>query len=202
MSIKKIKKLFEDSADLKLKILKHKSYLILEEMSNAIVKSIQNDGKLLICGNGGSAADAQHLAAELLIRLRPNKNRKSLPALALALDTSTITACGNDYGFNNIYKRIIESIGKKNDVLLVISTSGNSPNILNALKAAKKKNIICLGFLGSNGGKASKLCKSFIPPSNVTGRIQESHITAGHALMESIEDKLLKNKYLTLKKRV
>ena len=141
MSIKKIKKLFKDSADLKLKILKHKSYLILEEMSNAIVKSIQNDGKLLICGNGGSAADAQHLAAELLIRLRPNKNRKSLPALALALDTSTITACGNDYGFNNIYKRIIESIGKKNDVLLVISTSGNSPNILNALKAAKKKKL-------------------------------------------------------------
>lgn len=200
MTIKQIKKLFEQSIELKKRIIQDKSYYILNEMSDEITKSIMNNGKLLLCGNGGSAADAQHLAAELLIRLRPTYNRKSLPAISLNFDSSTITACGNDYGFNNIYKRLIESIGLSNDVLLVISTSGNSINIVNALKAAKKKNITCFGFLGSNGGRASKLCKAFIAPSNITGRIQEAHITAGHALMESIEDKLIKSKYLTLNK--
>jgi len=199
MSLTNIKNLFIESANLKKKIIKEKTYYILEEMSNEIAKSIENNGKLLICGNGGSAADAQHLAAELLIRLRPTHNRKSVPAIALSLDISTITACGNDYGFNNLYKRLVESLGFKNDILLVISTSGNSINIINALKAAKKKNIKCFGFLGSNGGKASKICKAFISPSNITGRIQESHITAGHALMESIEDNLIKSNYLKIK---
>ena len=111
----------------------------IEEVIKIITKKIQKGGKLLLCGNGGSAADAQHLAAEFLVRLRPNVNRKPIPALSLAQDTSTITACGNDYSFDDIYLRTLQAIGDKKDVLICISTSGNSKNILKVLKEAKKK---------------------------------------------------------------
>ena len=153
----------------------------------------------MLCGNGGSAADAQHLAAEMLVRLRPNNNREGVPAIALAQDTSTITACGNDFGFEILYKRMVESLGKEGDIFIGITTSGNSENIILAMEAAKRMNIKVFGFLGCNGGDAFKLCdEAFIVPSNDTGRIQEAHITAGHALMECVEDKLLEVKYLNL----
>lgn len=188
--INHVKSIFTKSIRLKKQIIEKNIFTQIIHMSDAIHECLKKNGKLLICGNGGSAADAQHLAAELLVRLRPHINRKSLPALALAQDTSTITACGNDYSFDKIFSRMIEGIGNQNDILLCISTSGNSKNIINALKIAKKMKIKSLGFLGSNGGKAIKLCDiNFTVPSMETGRIQEAHITAGHALMELVENK-------------
>ena len=157
-----------------------------------IYKSLRNKGKIFFCGNGGSAADAQHLAAEMLIRLRPNNNREGIPAIALAQDTSTITACGNDFGYDQLFERLVRTLGHEGDVLIAITTSGNSKNIIAAMRAAKKIGIFVFGFLGSKGGEALKYCdEAFVVPSNNTGRIQESHITAGHALMELIEDELL-----------
>ena len=153
----------------------------------------------MLCGNGGSAADAQHLAAEMLIRLRPNYNRQGVPAIALAQDVSTITACGNDFGFDRLFERVLESLGNSGDVLIAITTSGNSMNVIKAMQLAREMNIIVFGFLGAGGGKALELCdEAFLVPSSDTGRIQESHITAGHALMEYIEDQLLQDGFLKL----
>lgn len=158
-----------------------------------VIKNIQirlkKGGKLLFCGNGGSAADAQHLAAEFLVRLRPHVNRHPLPALTLVQDTSTITACGNDYDFNDIFLRPFQALAKKNDILFCISTSGNSKNILKVLKEAKKQKIYSVGLLGNNGGLAKRLAnKSLIIPSNSTARIQECHIFLGHFILEQLEN--------------
>ena len=128
---------------------------IIDVIKN-IEKKLRKGGKLLFCGNGGSAADAQHLAAEFIVRLRPHVNRNPIPALTLAQDTSTLTACGNDYSFDDIFLRPFQALAKKNDILLCISTSGNSTNILKVLKEAKKKNIYSVCFLGKGGGKAKK----------------------------------------------
>ena len=161
---------------------------------NNIHLSINSGGKVLLCGNGGSAADAQHLAAEFLVRLRPHVNRQSLPALSLAMDTSTITACANDYSFKYLFSRNLESIGSKNDVLIAISTSGNSKNILEVLKVAKKKKIFSIALLGGNGGKAKNLADlNLIVPSKITARIQECHIFLGHLIFEAVEDLFIKN---------
>ncbi len=164
----------------------------LISMAERIAQSLKQGGKLMLCGNGGSAADAQHLAAELLVRLRSDFNRKSIPAISLALDTSTITACANDYGYEHLYERMVEGLGKPEDVLLGITTSGRSPNILLALEAARKQNIATMGFLGGSGGPALDLCEmAFVVPSDQTNRIQEAHITAGHILMDLIEQLVL-----------
>jgi D-sedoheptulose 7-phosphate isomerase len=158
-----------------------------------ISKSLSNNGKVLLCGNGGSAADAQHLAAEFLVRLRPNINRQPLAALTLATDISTLTACGNDYSFNDIFVRPLKAIGNKKDILIVISTSGNSQNIINVLKQAKKMGMKTIGFLGKNGGKVKKLCNiPIVVKSNITARIQESHIFLGHYIFEKVENNLIK----------
>ena len=199
MKTEAIRKLFQDSINVKKQILEGDYLEIIAFMGDVIVDSIKNGGKLLLCGNGGSAADAQHLAAELLIRLRPENNREGLPAISLAQDTSTITACANDFGYEVLFERMVETIGNKGDVILGITTSGKSENVNLALIAAKKIGINVFGFLGSGGGKSADLCdRSLIIPSNNTGRIQESHITAGHALMEYIEDKLIEDGYLSL----
>ena len=159
-----------------------------------IHKRIKKGGKILFCGNGGSAADAQHLAAEFLIRLRPNINRNPIPALSLAQDTSTLTACGNDYSFEDIFLRPFQAIAKKNDILICISTSGNSKNILKVLREANKKKIYSVSFLGKGGGKAKKLSKkSLVIPSKNTARVQECHIFLGHFILEKIEDKIINN---------
>lgn len=199
MSKNNIQSLFKDSISLKNQCIEQ-GFDSLIAMGDEIVSSIMDGGKLLLCGNGGSAADAQHLAAELLVRLRPNYNREGLPAISLALDTSTITACGNDFSYDELFARTLESIGKSGDCLLGITTSGNSKNVINAMKLAKENNIKNFGFLGSGGGEALQLCDEvFLVPSNVTGRIQECHITAGHALMEHIEDSLINKGFLNLK---
>lgn len=174
----------------------HKDIL---KMSNDIIEVIKNThkrlkkgGKILFCGNGGSAADAQHLAAEFLVRLRPQINRDPIPALSLAQDTSTLTACSNDYSFDDIFLRPFKALAKKNDILICISTSGNSKNILKVLKEAKKAKIYSICFLGKGGGKAKKISnKPLVISSNNTARIQECHIFLGHFILEKIEDLIL-----------
>lgn len=165
----------------------------ISSITQAILKKLQLGGKLLFCGNGGSAADSQHLAAEFLVRLRPHVNRNPIPAISLAQDTSTLTACGNDYSFDDIFLRPFQALSNKNDVLICISTSGNSKNIIKVLKEAKKKNIYSISFLGKSGGKAKKYCdNSLVVNSQNTARIQECHIFIGHFILEKVEDLLLK----------
>ena len=165
----------------------------VELISNRIFKKLKKGGKILMCGNGGSAADAQHLAAEFLIRLRPKINREPIPAITLNTDTSTLTACGNDYKFDDIFLRPFKALSKKDDILLVFTTSGNSKNIIKVLREAKKKKITTIGFLGHNGGKAKHLCdyKIIVDSENVA-RIQEAHIFLGHFIFSWVEDKIIK----------
>jgi D-sedoheptulose 7-phosphate isomerase len=197
---KNINLLFEESIAVKRLCLKQ-GLDCIANIGDEACKSIQNNGKIMLCGNGGSAADAQHLAAEMLVRLRPMNNREGVAAITLAQDTSTITACGNDFGYDMLYERTLRALGREEDCLIGITTSGNSKNVILAMKAAKELNIKVFGFLGCGGGEALKYCdEAFIVPSDDTGRIQEAHITAGHALMEYIEDKLLEYGYLNLQK--
>jgi len=192
------KKLFEESVKTKQACIDY-GFQPLESMGNLITQSIQSGKKLMLCGNGGSAADAQHLAAEMLVRLRPKNNREGIPAIVLAQDTSTITACGNDFGYDQLYERMVSSLGKEGDCLIGITTSGNSENVIKAMKVARNMGIKVFGFLGAGGGEALQYCdEAFVIPSDNTGRIQEAHITAGHALMEYIEDRLIQSGHIHL----
>lgn len=175
-----------------LKLLSQTSNL--NKIINIIYKKLNLGGKILLCGNGGSAADAQHLAAEFLIRLRPKVNRHPIPAISLCTDTSMLTACGNDYKFEDIFLRPFKALSKKNDILLAISTSGNSKNIIKVLNQAKKDKITTIGFLGNNGGKAKKFCNyKIVVDSKNTARTQEAHIFLGHFIFTSVEDLVLKS---------
>lgn len=197
--MEKCRLLFQESIQVKVEIISSGILESIKIMGTQSALAIQKQKKIMLCGNGGSAADAQHLAAEMLIRLRPNNNRIGIPAISLAQDTSTITACGNDFGYKKLYERMVQSLGQEGDVLIAITTSGNSENIILAMKQARKMGIKVFGFLGSGGGKALELCdEAFIVPSDNTGRIQEAHITAGHALMEYIEDRLIESNYVHL----
>jgi D-sedoheptulose 7-phosphate isomerase len=145
--------------------------------------------RIFFCGNGGSAADSQHLAAELVVRLRSGIERRAIAALALTVDTSVLTAGGNDYGFDNVFARQIEAFGQPGDVLVAISTSGTSPNVVRAVQQAATQGVITVGLLGGNGGTLRSLCSySVVVPSSVTARIQESHILIGHIWCEMIEE--------------
>jgi len=149
-------------------------------------------GKVVFCGNGGSAADSQHLATEFVVKL--NKDRAPLPAIALTTDTSTITATANDYSFDEIFSRQVKALCSVNDLLIVISTSGNSANIINALIAARDMKILTAAFLGGDGGTAAKYTDlPIIIPSYTSMRIQEVHITMGHVLVELVENLIFKN---------
>lgn len=184
-------KAIKASLDLKIKLrfMERDIFKVIDK----IYKSLKRKNKILICGNGGSAADAQHLTAEFLIRLNPKINREPFPVLNLAQDTSTITACGNDLGFDNLFLRNLIAFGKKGDILIVISTSGNSKNILKVLKYAKKKKITSIGFLGNRGGLARKYCNhNLVVPHNNTARIQECHIFLGHFIFNEVEKMILK----------
>lgn len=157
-----------------------------------IYKTIKNGNKVYICGNGGSAGEAQHFAAEFLVRLNPKKNRKPYPIISLAMDTSTLTACGNDFNFKYIFSRNLEALGKKQDLLIVLSTSGNSQNIIEVLKVAKKKKITSLSLLGFNGGKAKKFSNfNVVVESKNVARVQEAHLFLGHFILNEVEKKLL-----------
>ncbi len=178
---------------IKVKKTLNNNYKKISNSINRISKSLKAGGKILIAGNGGSAADAQHLAAEFLVRLQRKINRKGIAALALAQDISTITACSNDYDFNFLFARNLESLGKKEDVLLAISTSGNSQNIYEALKVAKKMKIFSIGFFGNKGGKCKKITNiPIVVDSKITSHIQEAHITLGHFIFMNVEEKIIK----------
>ena len=166
----------------------------IKKAQRLIIKTLRKKKKILICGNGGSAAQAQHLAAEFLIRLNSNINRAPWPVLSLATDTSTITACTNDYKSEILYSRVLKAIGNKNDLLIAISTSGNSKNIINALIEAKKK-INTLSFIGNNGGMQKKFSNlNIILKGKKTSRIQEAQLFIGHYIFDLVEKKLLYKK--------
>ena len=195
----KIKTAIEESIELKQLILKEGLYEVLVNIGDILVASILKGGKVLICGNGGSAADAQHLTAEFLIRLTSDVNREGIPAISLLQDSSTFTAAINDFDPDVLFKRNLQTLAKPEDTLLVLSTSGNSENIVQVLKKAKEMNINTIGFLGSDGGKCLTFCdQAFLVPSSKTARIQEVHITAGHAVIEYIETRLLQEGFLSI----
>ena len=157
-----------------------------QRLVQACVDSLAHGGKILFFGNGGSAADAQHLATELVVRYR--YNRKALASVALTTDTSLLTACANDFSFEEIFSRQIEALGRPGDVAIGISTSGNSPNVLTALAVARDMGLVAAGFAGRDGGKMVGLADPLlIVPSTVTARIQEMHILIGHALCDQVE---------------
>lgn len=186
----KINKIITESISVKEKLL-NDDLLInkISQLVDILANAFEKGNKVLFCGNGGSAADAQHLAAEFSGRFY--KDRKALPSEALHCNSSYLTAVGNDYGYEFVYSRLIEGIGKEGDVLIGISTSGNSLNIINAFNAAKKLNIDTVAFTGSSGGLMANSAKIVINiPSNDTPRIQESHILVGHIICQLVEEKL------------
>ncbi len=185
-----IEESLKESSEIKLKVLET-CYGDIFKASQMILETIRTGNKMMLCGNGGSAADSQHLATEFMIRLSHDIVRKAIPAIALSTDSSNLTAGGNDIGFENIFARNIEGIGREGDLLIGISTSGNSKNIVKAVQAAKSMGIRTIGLLGSGGGKLKDECEhSIIVPSDNVQRIQESHITIGHILCEITEREL------------
>ena len=186
----KIKNIIQSSIETKQLLLQNEQLLkTIEEVVDIIVKAFQDGKHVYFCGNGGSAADAQHLAAEFSGRFY--KDRKALPAEALHCNTSYLTAVANDYGFDLIYSRMIDGIGKQGDVLVGLSTSGNSTNIVKAFETAKQKKLITVGFTGTSGGKMKNSSDWLINiPSTDTPRIQESHIMVGHIICQLVEEKL------------
>lgn len=163
----------------------------IEQAGKHLASVLANGGKIMLCGNGGSAADAQHIAAELVIRYRSSVSRRALPALALTVDPSMLTAGANDLGYDAVFARGVEALGRKGDVLIGITTSGNSPSILRACESAKAQGISVVGLLGCEGGAMLPLCDmAVVVPSSTTARIQESHILVGHIWCEIIEETL------------
>lgn len=178
------------SIAVKQTILNDEAFLQKIEMAaQAFVAAFRAGGKVLFCGNGGSAADAQHLAAELSGRFYAD--RPPLYAEALHVNSSFVTAVANDYGYDEVFARMVEAAGKKGDVLVALSTSGNSPNILKAIEKAKNQGMVVVGFTGATGGKMAGLCDVLLNvPSTDTPRIQESHILIGHILCEIAEKEM------------
>ena len=186
----KITGIIQASIDTKQQVLENE--LLLQTINSCIHKIVlafKNGNKVLFCGNGGSAADAQHLAAEFSGRFYTD--RKALPAEALHCNTSYLTAVGNDYSFDVIYSRLIDGIGQPGDVLIGLSTSGNSKNIIKAFETAKEKGMVTIGFTGMTGGQLKPVCDYLINiPSTDTPRIQESHILIGHIICQLVEEKI------------
>ena len=190
----KIKDIISASISVKEKIL-HDPLLILkmQQVADEIVKCYGHDGKVLFCGNGGSAADAQHIAAELSGRFY--FDRDPLDAEALHVNTSYLTAVGNDYGYEQVYSRLIKARGRKGDILVGLSTSGNSPNVIKAFDLANEIGMITVGMTGESGGKMNGISKYLLNvPSSDTPRIQESHIMMGHIICELVEEKMFDRK--------
>jgi D-sedoheptulose 7-phosphate isomerase len=188
--LEKIKNIINASIEVKQQLLNDADIQQkLAEAVEVITIAFNNGNKVLFCGNGGSAADAQHLAAEFSGRFY--KDRKALPAEALHCNTSYLTAVANDYSYDVIYSRLVDGIGVKGDIIIGLSTSGNSGNIIKAFEVAKNKGITTIGFTGATGGKMKEISDFlFNVPSAVTPRIQESHIMLGHIICELVEEKV------------
>ncbi len=186
----RIKEAFLDSIALKKRVLEDENFMqMIEEVSSVCIKSLKNEGKILFCGNGGSAADAQHLAAELTGRYY--YDRPPLNAEALHVDTSFLTAVANDYSYDEIFSRMIKAKAKKGDVLIGLSTSGNSMNVVKAFKTANEMGVVTIAFTGETGGKLNELSNYLLNiPSIDTPRIQEVHALIGHILCEQIESNI------------
>ncbi len=185
----KIKNIIESSIEVKKAILADNEFIqLVVECSDVITNAFKQGNKVLFCGNGGSAADAQHLAAEFSGRFYTD--RTALPAEALHCNTSYLTAVANDYSYDVVYSRLINGIGNPGDILVGLSTSGNSKNIVEAFKTAKTKNMITIGLTGTSGGQMKPICDFLLNvPSNDTPRIQESHIMLGHIICQLVEEK-------------
>lgn len=183
----RIREIFAESVKVKEATLKNNLDAMAEAVET-IAAAFQKNNKVLFFGNGGSAADSQHIAAEFIGRFQ--KERRSLPAIALTTDTSALTALGNDYGFDIIFARQIEGLGQKGDIAVGISTSGRSKNVIAGLKAAKKSGLKTISLTGCGGGEVAALSDiKLVVPSDVTARIQESHICIAHAICELVEKK-------------
>ncbi|KAB2877963.1 D-sedoheptulose 7-phosphate isomerase [bacterium] len=185
-----IKQIITRSIEAKSLLLSNDTLIkTIEDVVTTLVQTFRIDGKVLFCGNGGSAADAQHLAAELSGRFY--LDRKPLFAEALHTNSSHVTAVANDYGYDEVFSRLVTAMGRKGDVLIAISTSGNSQNIIKAIETAKKAEMLTVGFTGEKGGKMKDMCTYLVNvPSNDTPRIQECHILVGHIICELVEKKL------------
>lgn len=190
--VKKIQEIIRASIDTKQQLMQNDALLsTIEKVVEVITTSFKNGKKLYLCGNGGSAADAQHIAAEFSGRFY--QERKALPAEALHCNTSYLTSVANDYGFDAVYARMIEGFGQAGDVLIGLSTSGNSANIIKAMEVAKEKKVITIAFTGITGGLMKSISDYLIPiPSADTPRIQESHIMVGHIICQLVEEKYFK----------
>lgn len=181
-----IKQRFLDHQEVLNAVMESDLLAKLEVIANEVKTALNNGHKVLFCGNGGSAADSQHLAAEFVGRFQ--KERRGLPAIALTVDTSILTAVGNDYGYNKIFVRQVEALAQAGDVLIGISTSGNSQNVVEAIELAKEKGCYCVGMTAYGGGKMAQLCDECLAvPSRVTARAQEMHILMGHILCELVD---------------
>jgi len=184
----KIKDLLLESIQVKEDLLRNGIDNIID-ITNVMIDCLKKNGKVMILGNGGSASDAQHIAAELIGRFK--KDRNGLPAIALTANTSVLTSLANDYGYDIVFAKQIEALGNKNDVVIGISTSGKAKNVALAIKQAKKMDIKTVALTGGDGGELAKLADvHLIVPSQVTARIQEAHITIGHIICEIIEQTL------------
>ena len=185
-----IARAIQNSIQAKNKILENKEILYqIERVAEEMINAFKNDKKVLLCGNGGSAADAQHISGELSGKFY--LDRAPLFAVSLTTNTSHITAIANDISYDEVFSRLIEAQGKEGDILIAISTSGNSRNITKAIEVANEKKMIVIGFTGEDGGKMNEICQLLIKvPSNDTPRIQESHILIGHIICEIVEKKL------------
>jgi D-sedoheptulose 7-phosphate isomerase len=183
-----IRTIIKESIEVKERLLANETMLsTITTVSKLITEAFQKGNRVYFCGNGGSAADAQHLAAEFSGRFY--KDRQALPAEALHCNTSYLTAVANDYSYDDVYARLVEGITNTGDVLIGISTSGNSKNIVRAFEVARRKAVICIGFTGENGGKMRELADHLLNvPSNDTPRIQESHILIGHIICQMVEE--------------
>ncbi len=186
----RLRRLAEETAKLRRAFVENKGQDIigLAEVMSGVIGS---GGKILVAGNGGSAADACHFAGEMIVRLTAERNRQALPVISLGTDPSVSTAAANDFGFEQVFARQVEGLGRKGDMLLVISTSGNSPNLLAALRTARDRGLLTAALLGRNGGKAAGMVdRSLIVPHSSVQRIQEEHIFILHILVELIESDL------------
>lgn len=185
-----MQKMIEDEIDLHVKTVDMVQKRLQDDIlkaCNMVVDVLKKGGKILLCGNGGSAADAQHIATELTGRYKTE--RCGLPAIALTTDTSALTAIGNDYGFDRVFSRQVQALASSKDLLVAISTSGNSPNIIKALEEAKNKGCKTLGLSGKGGGAMSEWCNlNIVVPSTDTPRIQEMHILIGHIVCQAVDD--------------